>query len=282
MLTVDENSFNRLKKILSIEKDMRTRLDLEYLFKNLKFEFIKNLFQKFGEIIAFTFLKSINWKEYKTGEFIYKSGEYANHCYILLKGTIDYCQPLSTSKAIIKSLLKANRNKAKVEFSVINTITEGNLFGEAEIADRKNRSFTARCTSDCIVGEMSKQDYINIFENTKRLELNEELKFLNSTQLLKDSNGNNVRKFLLELTKRSFKHSDLVIKQGEAVDHLLIVRKGQFEIIYKHKDKFKCDYNSKYLNDENGRFTSHRVYELKDEVNMIEQHKVDIVRLYRC
>jgi CRP-like cAMP-binding protein len=275
---IEDKVISRLKNILQSNKDNRTRLDLEYLVKNLKFEFLKNFLQKFGELIAFSFLKSIFWKEYKKGEFIYKTNEYSNHCYILFKGSVDYCTPLATGKAILRGLLKPNKNR--ILFSIKQSITEGSLFGEIEITERKNRNYTAVCTSDCIVGEMSKQDYISIFENTKRLEMNEEMKFLNATQLFINSTGINVKKFLIELDKKLYKHGDIVIRQGEPLNSILLIRKGQFEVVYKHIDNFKCDYNSKYLNDEvSQRFTANRVYELKDEVNMIEQHKVIFVYL---
>jgi CRP-like cAMP-binding protein len=283
----DEKIIARIKNILLIEKDNRTRLDLEYLIKNIKFEIVKHLLNKFGETIAFSFLKCINWKEYKKSDIIYKTGEYSNNCYLLMKGNVDFCTPLAPGKSILRSLLKPS--KSRVEFTVNQSINEGTLFGEVDIAERRNRYFTAVCTSDCVVGEMSKQDYINIFENTKRLELNEEMKFLNSTHLFINSNGNNVRKFLIELDKKKYKHGDYVVHQGDELNKILIVRKGQFEVIYKHRDKFKCDYNSKDLYDPEclQRFTANRAYELKEEVNMIEQHKVlnvyldDYIRSWR-
>jgi CRP-like cAMP-binding protein len=274
-MNFDEKTITRIRKILSTDKDNRTRLDLEYLIKNLKFEYIKHLLEKYGETIVFTFLKSIYWKEFKKDEYVYKTGEYSNNCYFLIKGSVDYCTPLEASKSILKGSLRPARNKRKIEFSYIRSIYEGSLFGETEIAERKNRTYTAICTSYCIVGEMSKNDYISIFENTKRLEINEEMKFLNSTQLFLNSNGNSVRKFLLELDKKLFKHGDLVVRQGDTMRNLLIIRKGQFEVIYKHTDNFKCEFNSKYLHEEEvERFTSNRAYELRNEINMVEPHKV--------
>jgi CRP-like cAMP-binding protein len=274
-MNFDEKTMTRIRKILSTDKESRTRLDLEYLIKNLKYEYIKHLLENFGETIVFTFLKSIYWKEFKKDEFVYKTWEFSINCYFLIKGSLDYCIPLGGCKYILKGLLRPSKRKEKIEYSYIKRIHEGSLFGETEIADRKNRAFTAICNSDCIVGEMSKQDYISIFENTKRLELNEEMKFLNSTQLFINSNGNSVRKFLLELEKKSFKHGDIVVSQGTAVKNLLIIRKGQFEVIYKHKDNFKCEFNSKYLHGEEvERFTTNRAFELRNEINMIEPHKV--------
>ena len=278
-LILEEETFAKIKKILISEREDRTKLDLEFLIKNLQIDFVKNLYEKFGELIVFTFLKSIHWKEYKKDDIIYKMGEHSDHSYILLKGQIEYCIPISKGKSLLRKIIK-NKQLNKIDYKIIETLNEGIIFGDKEITERKNREYTAKCLTDCILGEISKQDYISIFENYKKLEFNEEMKFLNYIQVFKDTNGNIVKRILLELNKKIYKKDEIIVTQGSLLDKIFIIRKGEFEINYKHKINFKSDYNINYFLQldqfSRQRFTTNRIYELKDSVDKIDTYKVFI------
>jgi CRP-like cAMP-binding protein len=288
---MEQNNFDdktlRIRKILSTDKESRTKADIEWLLDEfIKMEYIKSTYDSYGELITTSIIKSMYWKEYKRGDWIYKQNDSSKYCYLLIKGLVEFIQPESVCKSVIKSILKPSQRRndslsmgegKKLMFNVIETIEEGAMFGELEITERKERPATARCAKDCIVGEISKLDYINIFENTKRLEFNEEMRFLNSIQILKSCPGRTVQKIYTLLERRVCKQKELIAKQDRNCDCIYIVRKGSFECVYNLKTSYKSEYNTNYyqsLDSKVERFTASRVFELKDSVVKVEPIKV--------
>jgi CRP-like cAMP-binding protein len=281
---VDERVL-KYKKILQTDKELRSKQELEFLLEEfIKLDYIKNTYEKFGELITVSLLKSMYWKEYRKGDIIYKQGDTSKYCYFLIRGLCEFCHPEQASKAIIKNLLKpsvrreslqgAGKQNLITEF----ILTEGNLFGEKEITERRERQYTVRCAKECIVGEISKLDYLHIFENTKRLEINEEMRFLNSVQVLKSCPGRIVQKIHSILEKKVCRKGEIVAKQDYNCESIYIVRKGSFEMIYNLKTNYKSDFNLDFYQslDDNRtqRFTSSRIFELKDSIVKTEPFKV--------
>jgi CRP-like cAMP-binding protein len=278
---IDERTL-KIKRLLQLDKELRTKVDLEFLLEEfIKLDYIKSTYDKFGELITVSLLKAMYWKEYQKGDIIYKQGDNSKYCYFLVKGLVEICKPEVASKSIIKNLLKpalrrfsdgTKKNNLLLEYA----LTEGNMFGQNEVTDRKERQFTLRCGKNCIIGEINKLDYLHIFENTKRLEINEEMRFLNSIQVLKSCPGRIVQKIHSILEKKVCKKNEIIAKQDTPCDNIYFVRKGSFEMVFNLKTNYKSDFNIDFYQsiDENKRFTSSRIFELKDSIMKTEPFKV--------
>jgi CRP-like cAMP-binding protein len=290
---MDKNQFDektlKIKRILQSDREHRTKQDIEFLLDEfIKSEYIKQAYERFGELITTSLLKSMYWKEYNKHDIIYKQGDNSKYCYFLIKGLVEFCVPETSGKAIIKNMLKPTSRKTetpvllepkKQALILVSSLEEGNLFGEKEISERRERQYTVRCSKECIVGEISKLDYIHIFENTKRLEFNEEMRFLNSVQVLKSCPGRIVQKLYANLEKRICRQGEIIAKQEKPCESFYIVRKGYFEMIYNFKTNYRSDFNIDFfqsLDEKTQRFTSSRVFELKDSIVKTEPIKVII------
>ena len=303
----------KLIKIMQIDKNYRTNSDIEFLFHEYKhLDYFRHLFENYGDLILTNVLKCMNFKELKKGETIYKYSDNANYCYIILKGSVDLFIPknklmlqnsvigilakkLSLNFNIKKVVDKEKKPKLKSEKEVINSSTgstgplkrgelshysslaEGVIFGDKEISTRKNRQHTAKCKTNCLLGELSKIDFINIFENTKRLENNEELKFFNSIKILQDCQSAIVDRLQSLFEKKSFNKGEVIAKQWSEFNNIYLIRKGSCEVVYKYKENYTSDFDLNYfakLNDKKERFTSNRVFELRSSYKQVEDFKV--------
>ena len=218
----ETNSKQTTFKILSIPKERRSSQEIEYLYNEFKnIEFMKSFNRSDSEIILTNILKYITLKKYDEGEVIYRKGDNASYCYLIISGLIELSQPrLKMSFNSSKSNLLNEKEKSVIENSgrtvTFNTknnsvnlpysysrislskeknisesegitiLYEGQIFGENEIIEKKKRNYTAKAVSHCYLGEISKIDYCNIFENIKRLERNEEIKFLQSVDSIRN------------------------------------------------------------------------------------------------
>lgn len=291
---------SRLAKLMSMDKDFRSQSDIEYLYKEFKhLEYFKHLFEKNEDLILANVLKYMSFKEYRKHDIIYRHGEMGTHCYILIKGTVDFVLPQnkfllqkSISNIINKGFnlnidgrkrghtdgaFHASGNKSPAKNSVVSVVHEGNIFGDKELADRTKRSYMAKCQTNCLIGELTKTEYVQIFENTKRLEYNDEIKFYYSINILKDCQKVIIDKLMSLFEKKHCKKGDIVCRQNTDFDHLYLIRRGDFEVVYTNKKNFSSDFDLNFflkLNDNKERFTSSRVFELKESYYKYDNFKV--------
>jgi CRP-like cAMP-binding protein len=302
-LSQDGGRHKKLLKLMTTEKEHRSASDIEVLFHEYKhLEYFKNIYNKneLGELMLKSIMKCIVFREFKKDEIIFKYNENGSSYFIILKGSIDiYIQEVKfdNSQSITKfqgkrlSILKTFKNSnTLINFSprrdnkvFSHSLTDGQIFGETEVTGKKRRQFTAKAQTATIVGEIYKADYINIFENTKRLEYSIEMKFFNTIQIFSYSQKGLIERVQSILEKKFYKKGDIVAKQGDNYDGVYLIRRGSFEVSFKNKKNFYSEFDMNYfikLNEEsNERFSSSRAFELKDHYGEIEEYKVVILNI---
>ncbi|UYL07536.1 cyclic nucleotide-binding domain-containing protein [Bdellovibrio sp. SKB1291214] len=87
-------------------------------------------------------LEQLHKLEYKAGEFIFFQGDIEKHFYIIETGTVKICT--------------LDRSGKEVE---INTITDGESFGEFALLDNAPRSASAKCMTDVVVVQVSEEGF---------------------------------------------------------------------------------------------------------------------------
>jgi CRP-like cAMP-binding protein len=289
---INDMKSKKILKILTTEKDLRTASDLEFLYHEYKhFDFIRSLYenQSNGDLLSTNLLKCMMYRDFKKNDLLFRYGDNPSYCYVILKGSIDKLVPYTLPNETINSEISLMSNETlsknlkhspskRLSLSITDCISEGQIIGDKEILQRSRRLFTAKCKTNCILGEISKIDYLNIMENTKKLESNEEVKFYNSVNLLRDCHKVVIEKFQSLFERKAYNKGESVILQGSPYDRIFIVRKGSFEISYKHSTSISSEYDINFflkLNEfEQKRFTASRVYELKPQYKKEEENKV--------
>lgn len=138
------------------------------------------------------------------------------------------------------------------------------------------RSASIRTITRCVVGEIKKKDYNAIFEASKKNEMNDEIKFFKSTKLFKDCNKAFIEKFSYYMEHKEYSGGDFIIKQGDPIDSLFIVRRGLFQVFYKKKDKIETEFDINYFSNLNrkDRFTDRRAHEIKGYISTSDDLKL--------
>ena len=85
-------------------------------------------------------------KKYKAGETIIEQGEPATHFYVVKDGNVEVSQTVDTGTARRED--------------VINQFGPGQSFGETAILRRSARTASVRALSDCVVLELSAEDFV--------------------------------------------------------------------------------------------------------------------------
>lgn len=90
-----------------------------------------------------------NKKAIKSGEIILKQGDEGNSAYIIESGTIEIL--IEKDQGLIQSL---------------GTRSEGTLIGEMSLVDNKPRTATIKALEDCVLLEISREDFNHRLENS--------------------------------------------------------------------------------------------------------------------
>ncbi|MFC2082085.1 Crp/Fnr family transcriptional regulator, partial [Candidatus Bipolaricaulota bacterium] len=100
-----------------------------------------------------TILSLCRERDCPAGEPILSEGNYGEELYVLAKGKVRI--ELTVTDA--------------ADFVTVEQITDGQLFGELALADRRNRSAIAQCETDCSLITIRCKDLLGLLETEHRI-----------------------------------------------------------------------------------------------------------------
>ena len=290
---------DELKRIYNKQHKDRTHKDYDILSSNLKnLKFFKKLQQenKYGELMFRTMIRRMEIKQFEPGEPIYRVKEQISSMFIILEGKVVVYKPPKEYKLrqnkkhetkklrFIEKLVWSFKNSISAQVNKIPDyfLYKGDEYGLNDIKKNKREVLT-ETRSNCIIGEISRADYILIFEKTEFLEKNDVLYFLSGMKLFEKYANSELLSNLYEVIKRktAFK-GEFLCKRGEPFDKIIIIRNGNFQVFFNSNVKMKTIYDlSSFENKNNKEICSGCAYninfELKD--NYIEKYEYKIVEL---
>ena len=201
------------------------------------------------------------------------------------KKDINNIKNLGFFKKMFKALKshKADKEKEKKlvendEDDYENILKRGSFYGHEEIdMNITRRKYLVKTNTICIIGFLSKNDYKLIFERTDILKRNDMLSFLKNIKILKGINNEVVFNHLLNIIKeRNINRGEPLIKNGEELNKVFIIRKGFFQINLNVKHKISnmfndLNYFGHYTNKEK---TENIKYELRNYYFNEEKYKI--------
>ena len=138
-------------------------------------------------------------------------------------------------------------------------------------------SFT--CLEDCVFATIKQKDYLRIFSvhYYNKVELDETFRFFDSVSMFEGQNMMFLQKLINTFQERSYSFGDIIIKQGDDINDLFIIKSGVFSVEYTYENSVVNGYGAKYfVHVNNERFTQSRLFELVEKIPANEHLKVSI------
>ena len=205
------------------------------------------------------------------------------------KKDLNKIKNLGFFKKIFKALKSHEADKEKEKKIIVENyedddndddtiLIRGSFYGHEEIdMNLTRRKYLVKANTICIIGFLSKNDYKLIFERTDILKRNDMLSFLKNVKILKGINNEVVFNHLLNIIKeRNIHRGEPLIKNGEELNKVFIIRKGYFQINLNVKHKINnmfndLNYFGHYTNKEK---TENIKYELRNYYFNEEKYKI--------
>lgn len=262
----------RAIEIMSKDKSERTEEDLDYCIKSLmNVQFIKATYKRYGEEIVRSIFKCLIWLELPEKTILLRLGDIGYNCFILFEGSCE---------VLIPGMAKSARG-SMFDMIRVGMVNQGVLFGEKTLLDKKQRTATIKSITRCYLGELKKKDFITIFDNIKKIELNEEINFYKSMKIFAHCNRSFVEKFTYCMEPKEYSGQEIIVNQNDLIDNIYIVRRGLFQVYYKTERNldavFDLNYFSEINSNNNQRFTDNRLFEIKGFKKTSELHKLFVL-----
>ena len=233
---------NRVKLILSMKSEERTDDHIFYVydyFTKIKcFVFFNKLDHQYGFETIKKFIRYMNFKSFRKNEILIRQGKEADSCFFIIKGTVE---------VTITNFSIENNIKKVEEIKIIN-ISEGKLVGEKSIIDKRFRSATVQCKTECYLGEISKENYLLLFEKFQKLEMNKEINFYRIVSQFRNYSRATLEKLFYIFEHKKLKWHEILIEQNKPIDCIYIIKKGKFLVTYKNVVKIINNNNFNFLN----------------------------------
>ena len=142
------------------------------------------------------------------------------------------------------------------------SLTEGKIFGEEFLYNNMPYSnCILECGSDCIIGELSKEEYDKIYKRFNKIERSFITVFLINLKLF-DSANYFFSKLQQCLIKRYYSKNEIIFNQNEKFRTFYLIRNGRVNLSVKIQKTVNCDLEPDIIlgNLKKERFTSNKSY----------------------
>jgi len=289
--TYCETIMNNLAKSLEFKKYDKKEILLNYNDPVNKFYFIFKGKLNIYKVPMEKAEKSIELFSY---QYLYDKDEVFQYFELYLK---KYLKPISTENIFLsnyKSIYnleeeveeKKNKRAKKYEElfkKIINdtkeldyTLTEGKTFGEEFLYNMMPFSnCILECCSDCILGELDREEYDKIFKRFNKIERSFITVFLVNLKQFDPSNYF-FTKLQQCLIKRYYSKNEILFKQGEKFRAFYLVRNGKVNLSLKIQKTVNCDLEPDIIMGKfkQERFTSNKSYITKGKYTEFEDYNL--------
>ena len=148
--------------------------------------------------------------------------------------------------AMKKSLIKKESDLTNKDINLNENeiiLSKGDEYGFNEINSYR-RKYTVETKSTCIIGFLSREDWIYIFEKTDVIKRNDMMKFLEGLQIFRNRNNDKIiNNIYNSINEKKLNIGETLIKYGEELKYFYIIRKGYFQVEVKMKETIKNAFN---------------------------------------
>lgn len=243
---------NKKKKISNVSAYGRLRLKLMILTKyksipNRKSKFLKkkrnqNSISKFVQLRNYFSQNSFNYRDEFLIASAIASNDFLNNVIgadqVNLVAESMYLKELKASEVIIEEgddgdfmcISAGGSFEVIVKGETINTFSNYRVFGEHAILYNAKRNATIKCTTDCRVWVIDRNDFKRIIIQNVLKEQDEFHVFLKNVPILNGANAKKLKKVSNLLRKQFFKTDEVIVREGDAGDKFYIIRAGSVKV----------------------------------------------------
>lgn len=159
------------------------------------------------------------------------------------------------------------------------SLEEGKMFGEEYFYHEiKYSNCILECDSECIIGELDKEDYEKIYKRVNVIERSNIAGFIVNLKIFSSSKFF-LPKLLRCLIKRNYSKNEIIFNQNDTFRGFYVVRKGKINLSLKIPKKVNCELEPEIImgNRKNKRFTSNNAFVVKGEY--LEYNEYNLVTI---
>ena len=222
--------------------ESRTQNNINYLYQECKkLKCFKNILtnNERGQLMVREIISRVEFSLYQKGRQIYSINESIINMFFIFEGEVNiYKKQINSAKKATNPFKKINKEQKEID----NILYKGDEYGKEDIKKEK-REVQVESRTKCILGFLSIQDWILIFEKTNLLEKNDLINFLSKINIFKDIN-NIVLNNLYDLIKiKKVSKSEYLVKKDDPFKYIYIIRYGSFKIFFKTKIKITTEFD---------------------------------------
>ena len=279
--------FNFSEELWEIYKrppDSRTPNNINYLYQECKkLKCFKNILSnnEKGQLMIREILKRVEFSIINQGKQIYSKNEPIINMFFVFEGEINvYKKITDIDKKNMKKNYSNITNRLSIEKfnkEIEYVLSKGDEYGKEDIKKEK-REVDVESKTKCILGFLSIQDWILVFEKTKILEKNDINNFISKINMFKEINEvllNN----LCDLIKiKKISKGEFLVKKNEHFNNIYIIRYGSFKLFFNSKIRLITEYDLNSFSTKKKRAESAKY---KFEKNCVEDLKYQIITLFQ-
>ena len=281
---------DELLEIYKRPPESRTNNNINYLYQECKklkcFKKILNNYER-GQLMIREIISRVEFGIFHTGKQIYSTNEPIINMLFVFEGEIHiYKRSLIPERYPSKKVVSANKRFMGSGKKLLNEqvkdinyiLSKGDEYGREDIKKEK-REVQVEANKKCVIGFLSIQDYILIFEKTILLEKNDIKEFISKLNIFKEINLIVLNNLCDLINIKKVGKGDYLVKKGDPFDKIYIIRHGCFKIFFDTKLKLTTEYDLSALSNPNKRCSTSNI-KYKFEKNCFDKLKYQIVTLY--
>ena len=283
-MTKNKNNINEkldipeeLLEIYRRPPESRTQNNINYLYQECKkLNCFKNLilYNDKSQLMIREIISRVEFSIISKGKIIYSINEpIINMLYVFEGEIIVYKKQKMEKNSPLKRITQEKYSK---EMDYI--LYKGDEYGKEDIKKEK-REVQLETKTKCVVGFLSIQDWILIFEKTNLLEKNDIKDFLTKINIFKDINIIILNNLCDTLAIKKISKGDFLVKKGEPFNNIFIIRHGSFKIFFNTKIKITTEYDLNSFSSNKKRYQSANI-KYKFEKNCYDKIQYQIITLF--
>ena len=258
--------------------ESRTQNNINYLYQECKkLKCFKNILtnNERGQLMVREIISRVEFSLYQKGRQIYSINESIINMFFVFEGEVNiYKKQINSAKKVSSPFKKINKEQKEIDY----ILYKGDEYGKEDIKKEK-REVQVESRTKCILGFLSIQDWILIFEKTNILEKNDLINFLSKINIFKDIN-NIVLNNLCDLIKiKKVSKSEFLVKKDDPFKFIYIIRYGSFKIFFNTKIKITSEFDLNNFSNPKKRTQSTNV-KYKFKKNYFDKLQYQIIFLF--
>lgn len=228
-------------------------------------QFFKKLAAKHGAKLHAACVKAMTYVTYLQGEAIVKFGEVGDSTYVMLHGAASVLIPfklkgfrslkhlsINFDEDLISQALGTTENQDKLrsilcgaeqaaksgeelKLREVGLIEPGGSFGELSLLTNKPRAATVLAKSDCILVQLTKDDYKQTLQRLENQQIERKIGFLRTITVFSKWTWESMHKLTYFLKSANYRQGAVVFREGWPSEEVFIVKDGEFKFYKQTK-----------------------------------------------